>query len=65
MVPMAISSLLAENTFWYKWRCLNTPTGYLVTFDVYQSKNSRSNEGNVKKFWEAAGILVQIIDDYI
>lgn len=50
--------------FGYKMWCLNTPTGYLVNFDLYQGKNPKGNQENEKKFGKAAAVLVQMIDDF-
>lgn len=38
--------------FGYKMWCLNTPTGYLVNFDLYQGENPKGNQENEQK-WES------------
>ncbi|KAF2890182.1 hypothetical protein ILUMI_15991 [Ignelater luminosus] len=38
--------------------CLNTPSGYLVNFDVYQGRNPTGNEDKEKNFDKAAAPLV-------
>lgn len=50
--------------FGYKVWSLNTPSGYLVNFDVYQGKNVQINEDYEKQFGKAATPLIQMIDSF-
>ncbi|KAF2891778.1 hypothetical protein ILUMI_14395 [Ignelater luminosus] len=46
----------------YKMWCLNTPSGYLVNFDVYQGRNPTGNEDKEKNFGKAAAPLFQMLN---
>ncbi|XP_045105431.1 piggyBac transposable element-derived protein 3-like [Portunus trituberculatus] len=50
--------------FGYKVWSLNTPSGYLVNFDVYQGKNVQINEDYEKQFGKAVTPLIQMIDSF-
>ncbi|KAF2889610.1 hypothetical protein ILUMI_16563, partial [Ignelater luminosus] len=50
--------------FDYKIWCLNTPSGYLVNFDVYQGKNPTGNEDCEKNFGKVAAPFVQMLDEF-
>jgi hypothetical protein len=44
--------------------CLNTHTGYLLKFDVYQGKSPCCNEEYENKFGKAASPLIRMIDEF-
>jgi hypothetical protein len=51
--------------FGYKVWSLNTPSGYLVNFEVYQGKNPNANTMYDVEFGKAASPLVQMIDQLL
>lgn len=52
--------------FGFKVWCLNTHTGYLVSFEIYQGKNHKplkSNNDYIKKFGKSTAPLVHMLDE--
>lgn len=49
--------------FGYKVWCLNSPTGYLINFEIYQGKNPRSNLDYEGLFGKCAAPFVQMIEE--
>lgn len=49
--------------FGYKVWSLNTPSGYLINFEIYQGKNPRSNTEYEKSYGKAAAPLLQMIEE--
>jgi len=49
--------------FGYKVWCLNTFSGYLVNFEVYQGKNPNAKLQYEESFGKCASPLMQMIDD--
>lgn len=49
--------------FGYKVWSFNTPSGYLINFEIYQGRNPRSNRLYEEIFGKAAAPLVQMIED--
>lgn len=49
--------------FGYKMWCLNTPSGYIVNFEMYQGQNPRRSESYEKLFGKSAAPLVSMIDE--
>ncbi|XP_039297544.1 piggyBac transposable element-derived protein 3-like [Nilaparvata lugens] len=49
--------------FGYKVWCLNTPSGYLVDFEIYQGKSPNGNEEYMAKFGKCASPLVSMLDE--
>lgn len=49
--------------FGYKIWCLNTSSGYLVNFDIYQGRNQRGNCVYEEKFGKCAAPIIQILDE--
>lgn len=49
--------------FGYKVWSLNTPSGYLINFEIYQGKNPRSNTEYEKAYGKAAAPLLQMIEE--
>lgn len=43
---------------------MNTPSGYLVNFDVYQGKSVQKNEDYEKEFGKASTPLIQMTDSF-
>jgi len=50
--------------FGYKVWCVNTFTGYLINFEVYQGKNPNANQDYEERFGKASAPLMQMIDDF-
>lgn len=48
--------------FGYKAWCLNTDSGYLLTFDLYQGCTYKGNSENEKTFGKCAATLLKNID---
>lgn len=51
--------------FGYKMWCLNTPSGYVVDFEMYQGNNPRRNEDYEKLFGKSAAPLVVMLDELV
>lgn len=49
--------------FGYKIWCLNTVSGYLINFEMYQGNSLRKNAEYEKLFGKAAAPLVQMLED--
>lgn len=49
--------------FGYKIWCLNTSSGYLVNFDIYQGRNPRGNCVYEEKFGKCAAPMIQMLDE--
>jgi len=49
--------------FGYKNWCLNSPNGYLITFELYQGRSTFCNEEYEAKFGKAAAPLVFKLDN--
>lgn len=49
--------------FGYKMWCLNSASGYLVNFDMYQGKNPRGNIKYENDFGKCAAPLITMIDE--
>ncbi|XP_022191598.2 piggyBac transposable element-derived protein 3-like [Nilaparvata lugens] len=49
--------------FGYKVWCLNTVSGYLINFEIYQGKNPFGNEVYEKEFGKCAAPLLKMIDE--
>lgn len=49
--------------FGYKMWCLNTNSGYLVNFDMYQGQNPRGNKNYEREFGKCAAPLINFIDE--
>lgn len=49
--------------FGYKMWCLNTASGYLVNFEMYQGNSPRRNEEYEKLFGKASAPLVSMLDE--
>ncbi|XP_044766308.1 piggyBac transposable element-derived protein 3-like [Coccinella septempunctata] len=50
--------------FGYKMWCLNSTSGYLVNFDLYQGKNPRGNSKYEVQFGKCAAPLINMIDEF-
>ena len=50
--------------FGYKMWCLNSVSGYLVSFDMYQGKNPRANTAYENDFGKCAAPLMCMIDEF-
>lgn len=53
--------------FGFKVWCVNTYTGYLVSFEIYQGKNHKppeSNDDYIKKFGKSTAPLVHMLDQF-
>lgn len=53
--------------FGYKVWCVNTFTGYLVCFEIYQGKNHKSPKSNdeyIQKFGKSTAPLVHMLDQF-
>ncbi|KAI4465930.1 transposase is4 [Holotrichia oblita] len=50
--------------FGYKMWCLNSVTGYLANFDMYQGKNSKANTVYENHFGKCAAPLMSMIDEF-
>lgn len=48
----------------YKVWCVNTCTGYLINFEVYQGKNPNANQDYEETFGKASASLMRMIDDF-
>lgn len=51
--------------FGYKVWCLNTPSGYLVSFEIYQGKNPYINPALEKRYGKCVAPLLQMIHSSI
>lgn len=49
--------------FGYKLWCLNTPSGYLVNFDIYQGKNPYGNNEYEDNFGKCAAPMIQMLNE--
>ncbi len=49
--------------FGYKIWCLNSPSGYIVNFEMYQGNNPRRSEEYEKLFGKAAAPLLTMLDE--
>lgn len=49
--------------FGYKMWCLNTSSGYLVNFDMYQGQNPRGNKSYEREFGKCAAPLINMVDE--
>lgn len=48
--------------FGYKIWCVNTSTGYLVAFEIYQGKSHKSNEFYIQQFGKCTAPLIHMLD---
>lgn len=51
--------------FGYKVWCINSKSGYLINFEVYQGSIPNSNPEHQKKFGKATAPLLQLIEDLL
>lgn len=51
--------------FGYKMWCLNTPSGYVINFEMYQGNNPRKSEEYEKLFGKSAAPLVTMLNELV